>query len=95
MHRRPTLPQNLHGRKIGVFRLVGELGRNGMGSVYLGERADGEFEQKVAVKLIKGDGFGLYRPAIPARTPDTRIVRPPVCARLLDGGTTEEGLPTS
>ncbi|HMS09990.1 MAG TPA: serine/threonine-protein kinase, partial [Pyrinomonadaceae bacterium] len=85
---------NLHGRKIGVFRLVGELGRGGMGSVYLGERADGEFEQKVAVKLIKR---GMDSDFIVRRFRHERQILAsfdhPYIARLLDGGTTEEGLP--
>src|SRR4029079_12032749 len=39
------------GRRVGPYRLVGELGRAGMGAVYLAER-DGEFQQRVAVKLL-------------------------------------------
>ena len=41
------------GRRFGAYRAVRELGRGGMGSVYLGERADGQFEQLVAIKAIK------------------------------------------
>jgi serine/threonine protein kinase len=41
------------GKIIGVFELKKELGRGGMGAVYLAKRVDGEFSQKVAVKLIK------------------------------------------
>jgi hypothetical protein len=41
------------GRRIGVYRITSEIGRGGMGAVYLAERADGEFSQKVAIKLIK------------------------------------------
>lgn len=85
---------NLHGRRIGAFRLVGELGRGGMGSVYLGERADGEFEQKVAVKLIKK---GMDSDFIVRRFRHERQILAsfdhPYIARLLDGGTTEDGLP--
>lgn len=85
---------NLHGRRIGAFRLVGELGRGGMGSVYLGERADGEFEQKVAVKLIKK---GMDSDFIIRRFRHERQILAsfdhPYIARLLDGGTTEDGLP--
>lgn len=40
-------------RHIGAYRIVRELGRGGMGAVYLAERADGEFRKQVAVKLIK------------------------------------------
>ena len=41
------------GTVIGRYRLVRELGRGGMGAVYLAQRADDEFQQQVAVKLIK------------------------------------------
>jgi len=41
------------GRQIGAYRLEKEIGRGGMGAVYLAERADGSFRQQVAVKLIK------------------------------------------
>ena len=50
MHRKPS-PAD--GRRIGPYRLVRELARGGMGVVYLAERADGQFEQRVALKLIK------------------------------------------
>src|SRR5215218_3216141 len=39
------------GKEIGVYRLKEEIGRGGMGAVYLAERADGEFQQRVAIKL--------------------------------------------
>src|SRR5688572_16964760 len=41
------------GKDVGVYRLKEEIGRGGMGAVYLAERADGEFQQRVAIKLIK------------------------------------------
>src|SRR5687768_4309240 len=42
--------ESLLGQQIGVYKLIGELGQGGMGMVFLGKRADGEFRQKVAVK---------------------------------------------
>jgi serine/threonine protein kinase len=41
------------GRRIGAYRVVRALGRGGMGAVYLAERDDGGFAQRVAIKLIK------------------------------------------
>ena len=60
------------GRKIGAFRLVREIGRGGMGAVFLAERADREFEQKVAIKLIKR---GAASVAISPTSPSAFVVR--------------------
>ncbi len=82
------------GRKIGVFQLKKELGRGGMGAVYLAERADGEFRQKVAVKLIKR---GMDTDFVVKRFRHERQIlaalNHPNVARLIDGGTSKDGLP--
>ncbi|HEY0427079.1 MAG TPA: protein kinase [Pyrinomonadaceae bacterium] len=82
------------GRRIGVFELKQELGRGGMGAVFLAERADGEFDQKVAIKLIKR---GMDTDFIVRRFRHERQILAtldhPNVARLLDGGTTDEGTP--
>src|SRR4051794_19276800 len=44
------------GKRFGAYRILRELGRGGMGSVFLAARADGEFEQQVALKIIR-QGF--------------------------------------
>ena len=41
------------GRRIGPYRILREIGRGGMGTVYLAERADGLYRKRVAIKLIK------------------------------------------
>lgn len=86
--------ESLIGKKIGVYQLTKELGRGGMGAVYLAERADGEFKQKVAIKLIKR---GMDSDFIVRRFRHERQIlasfEHPFIARLLDGGTTSEGLP--
>lgn len=81
------------GRRIGNYRILRELGRGGMGSVFLAERADAEYESRVAIKLIRG----FPTPAALERLRRERqllagLVHPHI-ARLLDGGTTDEGQP--
>ncbi len=82
------------GRQIGAYRLTEELGKGGMGVVYLAERADGEFHQRVAIKLIKR---GMDTDFIVKRFRHERQIAAtlnhPNIARLLDGGTTSDGLP--
>ncbi|HEU4389318.1 MAG TPA: hypothetical protein VFV34_16055 [Blastocatellia bacterium] len=46
-------PTPVIGRRLGSYRIVREIGRGGMGSVYLAVRADDEFQKRVAIKLIK------------------------------------------
>src|SRR5688500_139072 len=82
------------GRIIGAYRLTREIGRGGMGAVYLAERADGEFFQRVAIKLIKR---GMDSDFIIRRFRHERQIlasfEHPFIARLLDGGTTTDGVP--
>ncbi|MDM7922817.1 MAG: protein kinase [Pyrinomonadaceae bacterium] len=82
------------GKRIGPFELTKEIGRGGMGAVYLGERVDGEFNQRVAIKLIKR---GMDSDFIIRRFRHERQIlasfEHPFIARLLDGGTTDDGVP--
>ncbi len=82
------------GRRVGVFELKRELGRGGMGAVYLAERADGEFRQKAAVKLIKR---GMDTDFIVKRFRHERQIlaalNHPNIACLIGGGTSADGLP--
>ncbi|HEV8237924.1 MAG TPA: protein kinase [Thermoanaerobaculia bacterium] len=82
------------GRRLGSFRLVREIGRGGMGAVYLGERADGQFEQRVAVKLIAAgpDAARLLRDFRRERQILARLEHPNI-ARLIDGGMDVDGVP--
>jgi eukaryotic-like serine/threonine-protein kinase len=82
------------GRSAGPYRLVRPLGSGGMGIVYLAERADGNFEQRVAIKVVRqhtGTPFLLERFREERRILAT--LEHPNIARLIDGGTTESGLP--
>jgi len=82
------------GFRIGVYRLIREIGRGGMGAVWLAERADGQFYQQVAIKLLHA---GSENEEVIRRFRHERQILAsldhPNIARLLDGGTTEDGRP--
>ena len=84
----------LVGKHIGRYEILEEIGRGGMGTVYLAVRADDEYKKKVAIKLIKR---GMDSDAILKRFRNERQILAGLehtnIARLLDGGTTEDGLP--
>lgn len=76
------------------FRIERELGRGGMGTVYLGERNDGAYEQRVAIKVLRR---GVDTEDVLARFHRERQILAsfdhPHIARLLDGGATSDGRP--
>jgi len=86
--------QQIEGQRVGPYRLVRMVGRGGMGSVYLAERADGHYEQTVALKLIRR---GLDTDDILSRFAFERQILAgldhPNIARLYDGGVTDDGRP--
>ncbi len=88
---RDTLPSR--GR-VGPYRLIREIGRGGMGTVYLAGRDDGEFRHEVAVKVVKRgmDTDSILRRFRYERQILAGIDHPNV-GRLLDGGTTDDGRP--
>jgi serine/threonine-protein kinase len=86
-------PSPAIGLKLGPYRLLAEIGSGGMGTVFLAERADAEFDRQVAIKVIRG---------LPTRDAAERLRRErqilanlehPHIAGLLDGGTTADGQP--
>jgi serine/threonine protein kinase len=87
-------PEALAGQRLGPWRLVSRLGAGGMGVVWTGERADGAFEQRVAIKLLLR---GLETEALRARFLLERQILArlthPGIARLLDAGSTADGRP--
>lgn len=79
---------------VGPYRLVRELGRGGMGTVFLAERNDDEYRAQVAIKLVRpgmDTEFILTRFRRERQTL-ARLQHPNI-ARLLDGGTTAKGVP--
>ncbi|MEO1085229.1 MAG: serine/threonine-protein kinase, partial [Acidobacteriota bacterium] len=83
----------LAGAQLGPYRLEQELGRGGMGTVYLASRADGQYRQRVAVKVIRG---GMGADAARRFRDERQILADlthPNIAHLLDGGVTADGDP--
>jgi eukaryotic-like serine/threonine-protein kinase len=80
--------------RVGPYRLIRELGRGGMGTVFLAERDDDQYKASVAIKLVRP---GMDTEFILARFRRERQtlarLQHPNIARLLDGGTTGDGLP--
>ena len=82
------------GTQVGPYRLVRELGRGGMGVVYLAARADGQFERDVALKLLPRAFESSRRIArFRAERQILASLTHPSIAGLLDGGVTEAGRP--
>jgi eukaryotic-like serine/threonine-protein kinase len=84
----------LIGQTLGVYQIIGELGYGGMGAVYLAERTDGKFSQRVALKLLKRE---MNTSALRRRFQQEREIlaslEHPNIARLLDAGTTDDKIP--
>ena len=82
------------GRHFGAYQVIREIGRGGLGAVYLAARADDEYRKQVAIKVIRR---GLDTDDIIRRFRNERQILAqldhPNIARLIDGGTTDDGLP--
>jgi eukaryotic-like serine/threonine-protein kinase len=78
--------------RIGPWRIVRAIGQGGMGIVLLGERADGQFEQRAAIKIIQYGPPGLVRRFLEERR-ILALLEHPGIARLIEGGLTPGGLP--
>lgn len=82
------------GHRIGAWRLLRKIGLGGMGAVYLAERADDEYKSQVAIKLVRrglDTDYILHR-FYRERQALARLKHPHI-AHLLDGGTTQDGVP--
>ena len=85
---------SLVGTVLGSWQVVRKLGHGGMGTVYLAERADGQFQQRVALKVVKRgmDSAEILRRFLAERQILARLDHPGI-ARLIDGGTAPSGRP--
>ena len=84
----------LAGDRLGAYRVVREIGRGGMGAVYLATRDDDQYRKQVAIKVVKR---GMDTVEVLGRFRHERQILAnldhPYIARLLDGGTTPDGRP--
>ncbi len=82
------------GQEIGAFKVIRELGHGGMGAVYLAERTDGKFVQRVAIKLLKREvNTATVRRRFRREREILASLDHPNIARLLDTGTTADRIP--
>src|SRR5215475_8921744 len=87
-------PDEPAGQRIGPYRLTRLVGRGGMGAVYEAVRDDDEFQQRVAIKLIKrGMESDFVRERFLRERQIMASLDHPHIARLLDGGATAEEQP--
>jgi len=91
---RPRVPEILIGRRLGSYQVLHEIGHGGMAVVYAAVRADDEYRKRVAIKVVLP---GLDSEDILRRFRNERqtlaTLEHPNIVKLLDGGTTEQGLP--
>ena len=90
IHAEPSGPE----RRIGPYRILRELGHGGGGTVYLAARADDQFQKRVAIKVIPAGGESTE--AVRHFKRERQILASlshPHIAQLLDGGTTDQGVP--
>ncbi len=82
------------GRRLGPYQLIEEIGQGGMGAVYLAVRADDQYQKQVAIKVVR---TGFETRFAKARFRSERQIlatlEHPNIARLLDGGTADDGSP--
>jgi len=84
----------LEGRRVGAYRITGELGRGGMGAVYRAERDDGQFVRQVAVKFVSvlAAGSDVWRRFEREKRILAGLLHPNI-AQLLDAGVSEDSMP--
>jgi serine/threonine protein kinase/tetratricopeptide (TPR) repeat protein len=89
-----VLPKTLEGELLGRYRILSKLGSGGMGDVYLAERADDEYQQRVAIKIVRAGAFSSQiHTRLRLERQILATLQHPNIARLFDGGRTPDGAP--
>jgi eukaryotic-like serine/threonine-protein kinase len=90
----PAFDLNMIGKCVGDYRGLEEAGRGGTSVVYLAERADQHYQKRVAIKILRlfGDGADILQRFRMERQTLAELDHPNI-VRLLDGGSTDEGMP--
>ncbi|HEX6833523.1 MAG TPA: serine/threonine-protein kinase, partial [Rudaea sp.] len=84
----------LIGQQVGAFRITRALGQGGMAAVFLGERTGADFDQQVAIKLLRRGLYSELEQRLFARERQVlAALEHPNIARLIDGGVTAAGIP--
>lgn len=83
-----------HPSRIGAYKITAFIGQGGMGAVYKGERDQGDFEQCVAIKIIREGALSnkLIERFVQEQQTLAKLIHPNI-ARLYDGGKTQDGKP--
>lgn len=88
----PTDP--MLGKRVGLYKILRHIGFGGMGTVYLAERADDQFRKLVALKAVRPEFFNdQARRRFQNERQTLAVLDHPNIIKLLDGGTTEDGVP--
>lgn len=90
----PVEPPDRSGERVGSYRLLSRIGLGGMGEVYLAERDDATYRQRVAIKLVNEGLYGrLTYGRLRAERQILASLEHPNIARMFDGGTARDGTP--
>ncbi len=82
------------GKRVGLYKILRQIGLGGMGTVYLAERADDQFRKLVALKAVRPELFNEHALRRFQNERQTlAVLDHPNIIKLLDGGTTEDGAP--
>ncbi|MEZ5424675.1 MAG: protein kinase [Pyrinomonadaceae bacterium] len=89
-----NVPDAMKDQEVGVYRILRELGTGGMGAVYLAERTDGQFDQLVAVKMLRREfNTREIRRRFDHEKEIQAALNHPNIARLIDAGSTMDSVP--